>query len=899
MTAPNLAAGRQGRRPRRADSRPISQLTTAPVGAPLAGGGARPRSSDSDHAPGVGVTLPGSSPSLVGRHIDRYRIVQKLGQGGMGAVWKAKDERLDRMVAIKLLSEELALAPDARRRFLREARAASRLNHPGIAAVHDAGEVDGRLYLVTAYVEGCTLRERLRSGPLPIADSVRIASAVAEALQHAHEHGVIHRDISSGNVMVGRDGHATVIDLGLARLRKDASTRLTPSGATWGTVPYVAPEVIRDHDAGPRSDLYSLGVVLYEMLAGSRPFEAPAFAAMTHMILNEAPEPPSRRRPDVPEKLDRIVLKALHKEPARRYASAAAMARALQTLGPAATASDRRAAPRIPTISPASRPEAGAEARSAMFLAVLPFKDASPGKRRPARAQVFARGLAETVSARLAQVPGVHVIPPSALPAGRASSADLVALEREVGASMVLSGSVQRVGRKIRVGFSLVGPRRVQLAGDTLDGSMGEILDLEDQLVRRIARSLELEIASPSHSPEEGQPDPAAHERYLQALGYLQRYENEASVDGAIGLLEKLVASDPGDARAQATLGRAYLAKYLLTMETDWERRAAAVCRTALRLDSDLPEVLVTLGNLHRETGRYREALRDYRRALALRPGDPETLFELSWACEMAGKMGEAEEALQGAIAVRPGYWRLYNKLGVLYFNQARYEEAAKAWQRVIELTPDNARGHYNLAGAYYHLGRYEEAIAAYEESLRVRPDARAYTSLGTVFFYLGDRERAVRVFEKGRDLRPSDPQVWGNLADAYRWTSGLEGKAPPTFDKAIALKRQQLVINRKDGRGWVQLGLWLAKRGRLKEAQRAAARGLPLVPGDVNCMALAVRIHALAGENRFALDWLRKAIRHGYDLAELERDPELAGLRRDAEFGRIVKGRRAKPQGN
>src|SRR5206468_3819423 len=197
------------------------------------------------------------------------------------------------------------------------------------------------------------------------------------------------------------------------------------------TVPYIAPEVIRDHDAGPRADLYSLGVVLYEMVAGSRPFESPAFAAMTHKILHQVPEPPSRLRPGVPEKLDRIVLKAMEKDPARRYTSGAAMARALDALGLATAARGHKARPpRSEVGSVGVRPTAVAEVPQSKFLAVLPFRDSSPASRRPARAQVFARGLAETVSARLARVPGVHIIPPSALPSRSTSATDLVALER-------------------------------------------------------------------------------------------------------------------------------------------------------------------------------------------------------------------------------------------------------------------------------------------------------------------------------------------------------------------------------------------------------------------------------------------------------------------------------------
>ncbi len=834
---------------------------------------------------------------MIGQDIGRYRIIAKLGHGGMGSVWKARDERLARTVALKLLTDELTLSLQARRRFLREARAASQLNHPGIAAVYDAGETDKQLYLVTAYVDGSTLRERLRDGALPIAEAVGIASAVAEALQHAHEHGVIHRDISTANIMVGRNGHVTVIDFGLARLRKETSSRLTPTGGAWGTGPYIAPEILKDHEAGPRADLYSLGVVLYEMLTGAPPFESPALEALVNRILNEPPELPSRRRPDVPDKLDRIVLRALAKEPLRRYPSAAAMIRDLEKLALHAPALDLRA--QLPSPPPKPRKEGATQAAEippSKFLAVLPFKDVSPSGGRASGAQMFARGLAETVSARLARVPGVHVIPPSALPSRTTSRMDLVALEQELGANLVLCGSVQRMGRQIRIGFSLVGPRRVQLAGDTLDGSMREILDLEDQLVRRIARSLDLEAASLATIHE--LPDTAAHEHYLQALGYLQRYENEASVDGAIRLLEKLARSEGGDARVHAALGRAYLAKYRLTFEPEWEKRAATACKMALKLDADLPEVLVTLGSLHREVGRYKTAIRDYQRALAIRPDDPGALVDLAWAYERADEIEMAEKTLRQAIALRPNSWRSYNHLGAFYFRQARYEEAAKAWQRVVELTPDNARGYSNLAAAYYHLERHEEALAAYDHSLEIRPDASAYTSLGTVYFFLGDRERAVQALEKAKALRPSDPKVWGNLADAYRWIPGLETKSGPAFDQAIALKRKQLKLDCRHGKGWAELAIWLAKRARFKEALQAIKRGLELSPHDVNCLALAVRVYHLAGDRGAALQWLDRAVRSGFQVAELERDPELAALREDADFQRIVKGRRASTSG-
>jgi tetratricopeptide (TPR) repeat protein len=283
-----------------------------------------------------------------------------------------------------------------------------------------------------------------------------------------------------------------------------------------------------------------------------------------------------------------------------------------------------------------------------------------------------------------------------------------------------------------------------------------------------------------------------------------------------------------------------------------------------------------------------------------MRPDDPDVLCHLAWAYQHSEEMGQAEQALRAALALRPSHWSTHNMLGVLLFYLGRYEEAAQAWNRVIELSPDNARGYYNLGGARYHQGRFADAAAAYERSLEIHPDASAYSSLGTMHFSLGDYARAVDAMEKSRNLRPSDPRVWGNLADAYRWLPGSEDRAAAAFDRAIALRREQLRTNRNHGRQWAELANWLAKRGKIPAARRALDRALELMPSDLTCMTHAIVVHHLAGDRKETLRWLKAAVRQGCDVAELERDPELAELRRAPEFGRIVQdGRGVKPQGD
>ncbi len=265
---------------------------------------------------------------MIGRAFGRYRVVGRLGDGGFATVWKAEDTLLSRPVALKVLAESATASPPARRRFLHEARAAAALSHPGIAAVHDSGEQDGRLYIVFDYVDGETLADRLRSGPLPPTEAARIGIAAAEALGHAHSRGVIHRDVSSANLALSGDGRVVVLDFGLA-LAGNLS-RITRSGTTLGTIDYVAPEVARGDDAGPASDVFGLGVVLYEALTGRLPFSRDRVEGTLHAIVHEEPGPPRALRPEIPVALEAAVMRALAKSPAHRYSTGDAFAAALR-----------------------------------------------------------------------------------------------------------------------------------------------------------------------------------------------------------------------------------------------------------------------------------------------------------------------------------------------------------------------------------------------------------------------------------------------------------------------------------------------------------------------------------------------------------------------------------------
>jgi len=751
---------------------------------------------------------------MIGRTIGRYRILSLEGEGGMGKVWKAEDTLLGRPVALKFLPE--GCTEEDRARFLRGLRAAAALNHPGIAAVYEAGEGADGPFAALAWVDGETLADLLARGPVPVSEAIRIASAAADTLAHAHAHGVLHRDVTARNIMVARDGRVVVVDFGLAW--REGSTRISSRGTRVGTSGYMAPEVLRNGAADARSDLYSLGVVLYELLTGTLPVTGRA-EARDYQTLHESVDPPGRLRAGIPAELERVVLRLLEKEPEKRYASAADVAADVAvTLREGTT--DR---PAVEEASPASHRFRIPDRK---YVAVLPFLSLSSSSSRDEPGELLAAGFAEAVSGELGRLPRVRVFSPSTLGV-QGSSPDILAIAARTGANLVVTGSVRRVGDEFRLQWSLIQPATgMQLAAEVLAGSLANAFELEDRLVAGIAAALGFGDEVRTVRVRARGRDPAAHERYLQALGYLRRHENEASVDGAVALLERLIAGDAKVAAYHAALARACLRKHQLVGGSRWLSQAAGACDRAMRLEPKSPEVLLTLGEIHTATGRPAEAVAAYEEALALREGDADTLVALSRALEAAGRLPEGESAARRAIRTWPDDWRGYNRLGVLQFHEGRFADALEAWREVARITPDNARGWYNTGSALYHLDRFEEAIDAYRHAIRIRPTARAFAWLGTVLFYSGRLEEATSAFEKARDLDPADAMGWGNLGAGFRWTPGREAEAREPLERAVHLLRDRLAENPRDAQGWSHLANWLGTSGvSTRPARRSSAR--------------------------------------------------------------------------
>jgi serine/threonine-protein kinase len=828
-----------------------------------------------------------------GRVIDDYELVERLGAGAVGEVWKARDIKLDRVVALKLLPRSLCDSEEPRRRFIHEGRAAAAIpEHPGIASVYRAGEADGQLFLAMEYVDGHTLSDALKNGLPPVVLGTRIAIELADALEFAHEHGVLHRDIKCRNIMLKQDGTPVIVDFGLAL--RAATSRHTSAGNLVGTLAYMAPEVFLTGQWDRRSDVYSLGVVFYKLITGYYPFTGERPETLMYAILHSQPAPLVSYRPRIRSKLPQIVMRALEKDPDSRFQRAKDLAEALRSLRRARRLhmADRESDGRQEKASLASRP-APSLSPVARSLLILPLEYVSVGDGTKSASPAFVRGLAEALSAGLAKVEGLQVIPPSSLNGSGTKGRSLRHLAEEMGAGLVLRGTFQSSGTQFRVVYHVFSPHSpVPVASDSVTGVRDRLLDLPDELAASVRRVLKLGAATTNDAMRLlCLPQGIQHERYLQALGHLQNHHNEAEVDAAIRLLEGVLESGVETAAVHAALARAYLAKYRLCFDPPLRERAVESSDRALALDPRSADVLVTVGEIHCSAGRFAQAIEAFEVALQIGSTNADALLGLAEANAAAGQDADAVRICEQVTELRPRWWAGYNLLGKIHFARGRYEEAKQAWRRVIDLAPNSAQAHTNLGGYYYHLGDYDSAEKMYRESLRLRPTAGVYTNLGTLYYFQRRFDDAVEMFQKAASLREHDPLMWGNLGDALRWCGGRRAESASAYEHASGLMRARLETNPNCAKDWAYLAEWLAKVGRYPDAREAIERALHLPGDDVESYQAAVVVYHLLQDKEATERFVRELARYTHGLDRVAIDPELEDLRRSAVMQELSEG--------
>jgi serine/threonine-protein kinase len=851
---------------------------------------------------------------VIGRTISHYRVQERLGGGGMGVVYKAEDTRLNRPVALKFLPSELTRDEDARTRFIQEARAASALEHPNICAVYDIGESpEGASFICMAYCDGVTLKRRMQGGVLPLATAVEWAEQICSGLAKAHEHGIVHRDIKPANVMVTDDGVVKIVDFGLAKLAGSAT--LTGTGMMVGTAAYVAPEQARGAAVDHRADLWSLGVVLYEMVTGRLPFHAEHVQALLLAVVHDAETPVTELRSDVPAELARVIHRCLRKNPAERYQSAAELRSDLRRIHNALDAGSE------PTLSAPAEGAAGRLGRRWLLVAAGAALAAAallgvPALRRLASGpgllpsvrhvavlplvnvggepagQAFCDGLMETLASNLTQLARVRssvwVVPASEVRSAGVDSAGEA--RRHFGVSLAVTGSVQKRADSVRVTLNLVDTASLrQLASAVIDDRTSDLSALQDGAGLELASMLELPVADETRRllATASTSAPGAFTLYLEGRGALQRFERAENVDAAITAFTSALARDPRYAPAHAGLAEAYFRTWSRSHDPSWIAKAEEACTRALALDPSLAPALVTLGMLRNGTGRYEEAAAALERALALDPTSGAAFGELARAHAALGRIADAESTHVKAIAASPGYWASYNTLGVFYLEQGRFTEAAEQFQKVVELAPDNYWGFNNLGGNYLYLGEPAKARAAFERSLAIEPNYGALSNLGTLAFQSGELDEAARLYRRALEFDKSDYIVWGNLAAACHWGGEGAERAEPLYRRAAEMADERLRVNPRDGAVLADLAAYTAAIGERQRSRDLLDRALDAAPDDPNVTFQAAVTCERLGLRKRALELLAAAMRQGFPREQVLRAKALAALRADPEFAR------------
>ena len=869
-------------------------------------------------------------PLAVDEQVGGYKILGTAGVGGMGVVYKALDLKLNRTVALKFLPADLTLNAKDKERFLQEARTASALDHTNIGVIHGLEETpDGHTFIVMAYYEGLTLQERIRRGPMAPKDALEIMPQVAHGLMEAHEHSIIHRDIKPSNIMITRQNAVKIVDFGLARVSSNAATTLTAGPV--GTLAYMSPEQVRNEPLDRRTDIWSMGVVMEEMLTGKHPFERGNMSAVLLAIL-EQPPPVEGMDP----LLASIVCRALAKDRTHRYADCREFLADIEACKPTFASAPSASANRnlktssrdlkralehasssralatpvdrarrwtvelsaavllvaaLSLLIPSLRQRVGdllssKTAGTEKHIAVLPFDNIG----NDASNEAISEGLMDSLTSKLSNLQegeqALWVVPASEV--RRRKVNDPEAALRELGATLVVKGSVMRDNSGVHLTINLIRTKDVRQEGSlSLQDPAGDFAALQDQAVSGLARLMHVEVPATALRASEGPAAPAAYESYLKALGYMQRYDKPGNLDQAIDALTGAVRTDSQFALGYAALGEAYRRKYQLDKNTKWTELALANGDKATTLNNNLPTAYVTLGRVHSSLGQNELALSEFQRALRLDSRNAEALQGEARSYDLAGRTADAEAAYKQAIALRPDYWDGYDSLGLFYDDHGKYDDAIAQLQHAIELTPDNAQAYSNLGAAYLDSGdpkKVPQAEAALKKSIELSPSYAAYANLGFLYHGKHDYAEAAAACEKALALNDKNFMVWANLAAAYE-NLGEWNKVMAARKREQPLLEQAVRLSPREAGPQARLGLLYAQQKLRDQALSQIQTALALSPEDSDVLENVGETYEVLGDRSQALLYIEKSLQKGYSLDMLKGDPYLKNLLSDPNF--------------
>ena len=875
-------------------------------------------------------TIDTPSP-LIGQQLGIYKIISLLGKGGMGEVYLARDTKLDREVAIKLLPQILTRDPEREERFKREARLQAKLNnHQNIAIIHALEQSEEASFLVLEYVPGETLADRLQHGALPLVETLPLFRQIADALATAHQQGIMHRDLKPANIKITPSGQIKVLDFGLAKLlhheapTAEAADSLLTTRSYWttgrqviiGTVPYMSPEQTYGKDLDHRTDIWAFGCVLYEALTGQRPFIG--FDTFDLFNAIRTKEPDWQALPaDTPPTIRKLLQQCLQKEPETRLMSAS---EAQQVI-----AEEERAQP-SPLISTLKRWKKQVvlvvaaslaitlgiayrqpiQARITLLMAsltsipkdktlvILPFTEAG----NLSQEDKVGRGFAKALQDILASVADLHV-----LPFAEAAQANLVPaapdrVMKSLGVNLLLNGEVQRDGDALTISYRVQNNQGTTIFSGNAKGRSDDYGKLQAEIAARVVSALKLNAANLQASVAFKKPKSA--EQYLAAINALQTDLTKDTIKPLLKSLTELQQTEMGSAAVLAALAQAHFQNAKLRKDVDLAGEALRFAEQAITLAPDSLEAEIVRGQSLLFLEEFDKAIQSFLRARQKQPGNLDAILGLAYSYQEAGQLKEAEKYYRTAVNHWPDYWGSHNELGAFLLDQGEFELALATERKVIELNPMGVSGYVNAGNACIKLGRYAEAEEYFRQSLNPltknnEMTEEAYIGWGVALYYQGFYARAADSFQSGLEFNNKSVLLLTNLGDALRHLGSEEQRALDSYRKAIALLRQHQL----DPLGLAHLAGLFAKRSQLhinNEASADVQKAHETLRLSLNRNALnptilgkAALVHHLTGDDEKALEYIESALKRGYSLADLEHDPDFKTLRLHRRFPEIV----------